>query len=57
MKAMLKEAATVDLSFVMDTTGSMAAHMSSVKNYIQALVDNILATYPDIKLNLSFIGV
>eukprot|EP01006_Ploeotia_vitrea_P030947 TRINITY_DN63263_c1_g2_i1.p1 TRINITY_DN63263_c1_g2~~TRINITY_DN63263_c1_g2_i1.p1 ORF type:complete len:681 (+),score=10.69 TRINITY_DN63263_c1_g2_i1:82-2124(+) len=52
----LKTAASLDICFVLDCTGSMSGHMKSMQEKIQELATNCKTLYPDVPLRLAFVG-
>lgn len=56
MMIKLKDAENTDLAFLLDCTGSMAAHINAVKNDIQGIVDDIHKNFPDASINIAFVG-
>lgn len=52
----LSKAASLDLCFCVDCTGSMAGHIKSVTDNILSFVAELGKFYPDIPLRLAFVG-
>lgn len=52
----LAEAASLDLCFMVDCTGSMISYMQSIRDRINELVNSIDQLYPDVPLRLGFVG-
>jgi hypothetical protein len=52
----IKKAASLDVVFLLDCTGSMYEYIEATKNNISEFVTNITAMHPDVVLRLAFIG-
>lgn len=56
MEQQLKTAASVDICFMLDCTGSMGSYISNMASQMNALISSIDGLYPDLPLRLAFIG-
>jgi hypothetical protein len=52
----IKRAASLDVVFLLDCTGSMKSYIEATKNDILEFVHSILSLHPNISLRLAFIG-
>ena len=52
----VEEKTSLDLLFIMDTTGSMDPYISQVKNNLVNIINKIVLECPGIDLNIGFIG-
>jgi hypothetical protein len=56
LEAKIIKAASLDVVFVMDCSGSMKDYMENTKNNIIEFVTNITSLHPNVSLRLAFIG-
>eukprot|EP01034_Spumella_vulgaris_P035428 gene35428-43683_t len=56
LQAVLRVSASLDVVFVLDTTGSMRDYIDAARDNMRDLVDGLAKIYPDIPLRVAFVG-